>query len=40
MDESTGLITLTGEKGGTVITAYFGEGKNAAKLKYKISVKK
>ena len=38
VDESTGLITLTGEKGGTVITAYFGEGKEAAKLKYKVKV--
>ncbi len=38
VDASTGLITLTGEKGGTVITAYFGEGKEAAKLKYKVKV--
>ena len=37
INEKTGLITPV-NKGNTVITAYYGEGKNAAKVKFKVKV--
>ena len=39
-DKKTGKLTVKPVKGSTKITAYFGEGKNAAKLIYKVKVKK
>ena len=39
VDEKFGHITLGEAKGIATITAYYGEGKNAAKLKFKIKVK-
>ncbi len=38
IDSSTGILTIKGA-GSTQITAYFGSGKNAAKLKLKVKVK-
>ena len=40
VDEKTGKIRVNPVKGNTKITAYFGEGKNAAKVTYKVKVKK
>ena len=37
INEKSGLITPL-EKGNAVITAYYGEGKNAAKVKFKVKV--
>jgi hypothetical protein len=38
VDEKTGIITPLA-KGNTIITAYYGEGANAAKVKFKVKVK-
>ena len=39
VEEKSGHITLGEAKGTATITAYYGEGKDATRLKFKIKVK-